>query len=426
MQFQSGKLELVNLRVVKALLSFLLPVVLLTIFLVKQLIGLDFDDLTSGFSHPLIGYDHLLTMLAVGIWAAQLRGHAIWQLPLTFVAVMSLGGLAGACGIELPLTEGIILLSCTVFSILITRRIRFSNKVNVLLVAFFAFFHGYAHGQEISASASLISYTVGFMLATLLLHGAGILVAKIVILAVSCLFAMLVSTTSQAGFSKQNPFRSVAVNVVDFEYQNLSSNVSNQFGQPIASHSCADGLSMDIGQNRQHTAIDCSSYLCLIQHYPIVDQFANAGFVYSDVYQATTLRPFKAYFPDINQTPGKTLLSNGVGLNSPPVFTFSISAPASFSSQFISSALSIHSTGLSKAAICFGIRSAVTASFQFISTLSSQLPSGFLLAPLQLDCCVLSAIAGDCKNFGSNSLLGSDQTFPYLKEILFKSRSYNV
>jgi Hydrogenase/urease accessory protein len=120
------------------------------------------------------------------------------MLPLAFVGVMSLGGLAGAAGIALPSVEGIILLSCAVFSVLITRKVRFSAKVNVLIVAFFAFFHGYAHGQEISTSASLISYTLGFMLATLLLHGAGILVAKLVVFCATCLLTAMFANAALA------------------------------------------------------------------------------------------------------------------------------------------------------------------------------------------------------------------------------------
>lgn len=147
-------------------------------------------DLTSGFEHPLEGWDHIVTMLGVGIWAAQLRGKAIWLLPSTFVGVMSLGGISGAAKyLTVPSAEILIVLSCLVFSFLILRKIRFDNKINVLIVAFFAFFHGYAHGAEISASASLISYTLGFMVATLLLHGAGILVAKIVLLSITFFIA---------------------------------------------------------------------------------------------------------------------------------------------------------------------------------------------------------------------------------------------
>jgi len=147
-------------------------------------------DLNSGFSHPLEGWDHLVTMLAVGIWAAQLRGKAIWLLPLTFVSVMSLGGISGAAKyLAVPSAEVLIVLSCLVFSVLILRKICFDTKINVLIVAFFAFFHGFAHGAEISASASLISYTLGFMVATLLLHSAGILIAKVILISITFFIA---------------------------------------------------------------------------------------------------------------------------------------------------------------------------------------------------------------------------------------------
>ena len=109
---------------------------------------------TSGFLHPLHGSDHFLAMLAVGIWAAQIRGSAIWLLPLTFVGVMSLGGIVGATGFLLPGAEAVILGSCIAFLVLICKRVRFSHPINVAIVAFFAIFHGFAHGQEISTSLS--------------------------------------------------------------------------------------------------------------------------------------------------------------------------------------------------------------------------------------------------------------------------------
>ena len=137
---------------------------------------------TNGFNHPLHGWDHLLTMLAVGVWAAQLGGRAVWQLPLAFVGVMSLGGLTGMAGVPVPGVEIMILLSVLVFGFLVIRSIRLQATVSVLIVVFFAFFHGYAHGQEMPASASLLSFALGFMLATLLLHGAGILAARLVLL----------------------------------------------------------------------------------------------------------------------------------------------------------------------------------------------------------------------------------------------------
>lgn len=139
-------------------------------------------DWSHGFDHPLQGWDHLLTMIAVGIWAAQLRGPAIWMLPITFVSVMSLGGVTGAASVFVPNAEIMIMLSGLVFSVFIVRKVQFTTQINILIVAFFAFFHGYAHGQEISASASLISYTLGFVFATLLLHCAGIATARLIAL----------------------------------------------------------------------------------------------------------------------------------------------------------------------------------------------------------------------------------------------------
>jgi hydrogenase/urease accessory protein HupE len=139
-------------------------------------------DWNHGFYHPLQGWDHLLTMIAVGIWAAQLRGQAIWMLPVTFVSVMSLGGITGAASFCVPNAEIIILLSGLVFSVFIVRKVQFTTWINVLIVSFFAFFHGYAHGYEISASASLMSYTLGFVFATLLLHCTGIATARLVAL----------------------------------------------------------------------------------------------------------------------------------------------------------------------------------------------------------------------------------------------------
>jgi hydrogenase/urease accessory protein HupE len=147
-----------------------------TIFLIID------SDWSEGFHHPLAGWDHLLAMVGVGIWAAQLRGQAIWMLPLVFVTVMSLGGLAGVASFSVPNAEIMILLSGLILSIFIVRKTRFSAPLNMLIIAYFAFFHGYAHGQEISTSASLVSYTAGFVFATLLLHGAGILIARLAVL----------------------------------------------------------------------------------------------------------------------------------------------------------------------------------------------------------------------------------------------------
>lgn len=302
-----SKLSVFGLGSKRFLLTVALPFLFLLAFLSQQVSSFDGIGLANGFSHPLMGWDHLVTMLAVGIWAAQLRGHAIWQLPLAFVAVMSLGGIAGASGLDIPSVEGIILLSCAVFSVLITRKVRFSAKINVLIVAFFAFFHGFAHGQEISTSASLISYTLGFMLATLLLHGAGILVAKLVVLAVSGLLGMVLSNAALAESAElmidihEKQVRAVEVNLSQY----ISINDSIQALNPTISA---------VLTNYQPDYWLLSS--------PPDDDVLNDGFVQwflSADDRDTNAGIFRHYFPDINYTPGRAFLSSGVGLTSPPV-----------------------------------------------------------------------------------------------------------
>lgn len=135
-------------------------------------------DLNNGFLHPLQGADHIVAMFAVGFWAVQLRGVAMWVLPLTFVCIMSIGGLLGTLGFELNYAETIILISGFVLSILAIKNVQFDLKVSTLIVGFFALFHGFAHGKEIADSADLVSYSVGFIFATSLLHLAGILFAR--------------------------------------------------------------------------------------------------------------------------------------------------------------------------------------------------------------------------------------------------------
>jgi urease accessory protein len=347
----------------RVLLSFGLPVVLLALFS-QQFINLDFIGWTSGFIHPLTGWDHLITMLAVGIWAAQLRGHAIWMLPLAFVGVMSLGGLAGAAGLAIPSVEGLILLSCAVFSILIIRKARFSTQVNVMIVAFFAFFHGFAHGQEISTSASLISYTLGFMLATLLLHGAGIVVAKLVVLSVTCLVAIFFSSIAQANHAGSvSSGKSKNIHLVrDLGVPQISPYlmVVGQFDYGEACHSKADHhlYTEDMSKNCLDVRSDSKSASPGKNfHRPTVKSSANkfsenskiAGNIHDLASKQATIHAqensqpvhqpcyseyhcvsnldFKNQYPDINHTPGKDLLSNGVGLTSPPALFVHLVVP---------------------------------------------------------------------------------------------------
>jgi hydrogenase/urease accessory protein HupE len=137
----------------------------------------------DGFNHPLHGWDHLLVMVAVGWWAAQQRGRAVWLIPLTFVGVMTAGGIVGATGVSLPGVELAILLSVAVFAALAARRARLRLSVSVWLVGFFAFFHGFAHGAEMPASTSILAFGFGFVLATLLLHATGLVAGRLVALA---------------------------------------------------------------------------------------------------------------------------------------------------------------------------------------------------------------------------------------------------
>ena len=128
----------------------------------------------AGFFHPLLGMDHVLAMLAVGLWAAQAGGRMTWAAPCTFVAVMIAGGALGAAGAPLPFVEQGILASVLVLGLLISAAARLPFAYSIAVVAFFALFHGHAHGTEMPLHASGAAYSAGFALATVLLHAAGI------------------------------------------------------------------------------------------------------------------------------------------------------------------------------------------------------------------------------------------------------------
>jgi urease accessory protein len=127
----------------------------------------------AGFSHPFSGFDHLLAMLAVGLWAVQMGGKARWAVPGAFVALMILGGLLGLSGIQLPYVEAGILASVLVLGILIAAGLKLPLLVSMSLVGGFAVFHGHAHGAEMPMAMSAVAYSLGFALATALLHASG-------------------------------------------------------------------------------------------------------------------------------------------------------------------------------------------------------------------------------------------------------------
>jgi urease accessory protein len=124
----------------------------------------------SGFEHPLFGYDHLLAMLAVGIWGAQMGGRNMWTLPVTFPLVMAFGGILGMAGVPLPS----VALSVLVLGLAIAFAWRPFEPVAIGIIAVFAIFHGYAHGVELPSAADPAAYSVGFVLATGAIHVAGI------------------------------------------------------------------------------------------------------------------------------------------------------------------------------------------------------------------------------------------------------------
>lgn len=128
----------------------------------------------QGFSHPLGGLDHLLAMVAVGLWAAQLGGRALWAVPAAFVAMMAVGAVVGWAGVAMPGVEPAIALSVLVLGVAVTTAMRLPAAVGAALVGVFALFHGHAHGSELPEAASILAYGGGFVVATALLHGAGL------------------------------------------------------------------------------------------------------------------------------------------------------------------------------------------------------------------------------------------------------------
>ncbi len=129
---------------------------------------------TYGAEHPFGGLDHLLAMIAVGLWAAQLGGRALWAVPLTFVGIMAVAGAWGMAGIGLPFVEIGILGSVLTLGVVVAAAVRLPVSWSMALVGFLALFHGQAHGAEMPADSSGIAYAAGFVLATAVLHASGI------------------------------------------------------------------------------------------------------------------------------------------------------------------------------------------------------------------------------------------------------------
>ena len=128
----------------------------------------------SGLLHPIAGWDHVIAMVAVGLWGAFLGRPAVWLLPVVFPMVMALGGALGVVGLPLPGVEIGIALSAVVLGAMVALAARPPLAVAAVIVGVFAIFHGHAHGTELPQSASPIAYSLGFVIATGLLHALGI------------------------------------------------------------------------------------------------------------------------------------------------------------------------------------------------------------------------------------------------------------
>jgi len=128
----------------------------------------------SGLTHPLLGFDHVVAMIAVGLWGAFLGSPALWILPVVFPVVMAFGGALGVLGVQIPLVETGIAASAVVLGLMVALALRPKIAIAAVIVGAFAIFHGHAHGTELPEAASSLAYSIGFVISTGLLHLAGI------------------------------------------------------------------------------------------------------------------------------------------------------------------------------------------------------------------------------------------------------------
>jgi len=133
----------------------------------------------SGIEHPVSGLDHVLAMVAVGLWGAQLGAPAMWLLPVTFPLVMAVGGMLGLAGVPLPGVEIGIALSALLLGAMVLAAARPHLAVAAAIVGFFAIFHGHAHGTELPEGQSGLLYSMGFVMATGGLHALGIAIGLV-------------------------------------------------------------------------------------------------------------------------------------------------------------------------------------------------------------------------------------------------------
>ena len=160
-------------------LSFVLILIPATAMAHDEGTVLRFGSFLAGFTHPVLGLDHLLAMLSVGIISAQIGGRAIWVVPLTFVLVMALGGILGLIDIGLTAVEMGIAISVLLLGAAIAIGRKVPLTAALLAVALFATFHGYAHGAEMPEIAKPVRYAIGFLTGTAIIHIVGVFIGDI-------------------------------------------------------------------------------------------------------------------------------------------------------------------------------------------------------------------------------------------------------
>ena len=166
-------------KVLKSFLMALLFAAIPGVAYAHEGTNLGLGGFLSGIVHPVLGYDHLLAMLSVGIISAQIGGRAIWTVPATFVTVMALGGVLGLINIGLTATELGIAVSLVILGLVIAAERRIPILAVMIGVGFFAIFHGYAHGAEMPDTAEPFLYALGFLVGTALIHIAGVVIGDI-------------------------------------------------------------------------------------------------------------------------------------------------------------------------------------------------------------------------------------------------------
>ena len=141
--------------------------------------SLPYGSFIGGLTHPVLGADHFLAMVSVGILSAQIGGRAIWTIPCTFVAVMAFGGVLGFIDVGLTAIEAGIAISVLALGIAIASDRKLPISIAMTAVGFFAIFHGYAHGAEMPTVANSVTYAGGFLTGTATLHLLGLLLGDI-------------------------------------------------------------------------------------------------------------------------------------------------------------------------------------------------------------------------------------------------------